>query len=139
MTTLITKEDLELELKTSFAGTYTDAYFTELANYALGELESATHRTSFTGNSEYLAKKAMICAAMDWISMFDRTLFTAPITSISENGASISYSVESTINNYKSSFERIIGKLKLPFTSNHAITIVDIAGDHTGTETSILY
>jgi len=94
---LLTKADLEQELKTAFAGTYTDNYFTELANYALGELESATSRTAFTGSSSYLAKKAMICAAMEWISMFDRALFELAISSISENGASISFQVLSKI------------------------------------------
>ena len=137
MTTLLTKADLEQELKTAFAGTYTDNYFTELANYALGELESATSRTAFTGSSSYLAKKAMICAAMEWISMFDRALFELAISSISENGASISFS--GSLENYKNTFERLTAKLKIPSTSNYDITIADIDSDHTGLEGSILY
>lgn len=139
MTTLLTKADLELELKTTFSGTYTAQYFTELANYALGELETATNRTAFTGNTEYLAKKAMIASAMQWISMFDPALFTAHILSISENGASISFTSENSLSSYKSLFERLVAKLRIPSTSNYNLVIADLDGTHLETEGSILY
>ena len=139
MTTPITKADLELELKITFAASYTNAYFTELANYAQAELEEATNgRTSFTGSSQYLAKKAQICKAIEWISLFDRDLLKLAISSISENGASITFA-DKGIKSYMDTFEVLAAKLRLPNTTNYAITQIDYDDLHTGDEGSILY
>lgn len=136
---LLTKNDIEQELKISFPASYTDSYFLEIANYALGELYAATNRSTFTGQSAYIAKKIMVCSAMDWISMFDRPLFQSAITSMSEDGKSITFSQESTIKNYKDTFNRLTAKLRLPSAGNYSITMPDIDGTHLSTDTNPLY
>jgi hypothetical protein len=130
MTTPITKADIESTLNITFSSDYDDDYFTELANYAIAQLEIATNgRTTYTGNAQYTAKKAMICIAIDWIASYDRDLLKNAITSISENGASISFSNGKTLESYDRMFKLLAAQLALPYTQEYTITQVDSGTD----------
>jgi len=139
MTELITKADLERELQIAFEPSYTDSYFLELANYAAGELESATNRSTFTGNSQYLAKKAMILSALEWFSLFNPRMFEIALSSISENGASLNFTSDVNIGSIRKRFDVIAAKLRLPGTNNYNVIMPDIAGTHLSTDTNVLY
>jgi len=140
MVSLLTKADLELELKYTFPASYTSDYFLEIANYALGELYTATNRTTFTGQTEYMAKKAMVCAAVEWISIFDPLVCKAVIKSITEDGKTINLSEGNTLKNFKTKFDKITAKLALPSAGNFNIIMPDIDGTHdTTTDGNVLY
>jgi len=135
----ITKSSLETELQITFAAGYTDAFFTTLCTWAENYLKMKTYRTAFSGATSTIADYAMTCIAIDRLATSNRDIIKSAISSISENGASISFSNHKNLASYREEFNQAVADLKLPFTSNHSIIFPDLNNDHTGLETSILY
>jgi hypothetical protein len=136
---LIQKSDLSTELQITFDAGYTDAFFLELCAWAEDILKLKTHRTAFTGSAASAAKNAALSLAIDRLATSNRNIIASSISSISENGASISFNSGKTLESYRNDFNLMIGDLKLPGTSNYNITFPDLDGTHTGLENSILY
>ena len=135
----ITKSDIELELQITFEAGYTDAFFTDLVAYAENILKLKTNRTSFTGSTTTMARYAQLCIAIDRLASMNRKIISSAISSISENGASISFNNGKTLEDYRKSFDMIVNDLKLPGTPYSEVYLPDIDGTHLDTDTSVLY
>jgi len=139
MTSLIVKADIEAELQTTLAATYTSDMITALCTWADSMLKFKTNRTSFSGITADIAKHAELCLAIDRLATSNRDIVKTAISSISENGNSITFSNGKTIEVYKNDAAQAIADLKLPGTPKYDITFPDLGDSHTGTEGSILY
>jgi len=142
MTALITGEDIELELQIDLPAGYGDIsgnYITEICDYAEAMLRQKTNRTTFTGPITNVAKYAELCIAINRLAISNRDLVKLAISSISENGASITFSNGKTLDSYRMEANIMISDLKLSSTPNRELTFPDIYDAHTGDEGSILY
>ena len=137
MAALITKENIENELQTILAVGYNEDLLTDIINYADGMLMFKTNRASFTGSAAYIAKYCELCLAIDRLVLSNRDLVKTAITSISENGASISFSNGKTLDSYRAEAKQIIADLKLPGTHDHSLIFADPSDLHTGDEGSL--
>jgi len=135
----ITKTDISTELQITFASGFTDAFFTTLCGWAEDYLKLKTSRTAFSGVSASVAKYAELAIAIDRLATSNRDIIKASISSISENGAQISFVNGKSLSSYREEFAQAVADLKLPGTSNYSLTIADLNDDHTGDELSILY
>jgi hypothetical protein len=135
----ITKSDLQMELQITFASGFSDAFFTELADYALSMLKLKTNRSTFTGIAVNIAKYGELCIAIDRLATSNRSIISSAISSISENGASISFQNGKTLESYRLDFNRIVNDLKLPSAGNYSITMPDIESIHVSTDGNPLY
>lgn len=142
MAALITGTDIENELQITFPDGYGDIsgnFITEICDFADALLRQGTNRTSFTGAISNVAKYAELCIAIDRLATSNRDLVKLAIASISENGASISFSTGKTLQSYKDEAKSLISELRLSGTPKRDLTFPDIYDEHTGTEGSILY
>lgn len=139
MAALITKTDIEAELQISLPSGYSSSIITGICDDADAELQCETYRTTFTGLVSRRAKRAELLLAIDYLALSNRDLVKGAISSISEDGKSISFSNGRNIESYRKEAKEIISKLRLPSTPSYGLTIVDIESSHTGTEYSILY
>lgn len=139
MASLIAKQDIEDELQITLVASYTSAIITRICDYADDMLKLKTNRISFTGSAANLAKYAELCLAIDRIATSNRDLLKAAISSISENGANISFNNGKTLESYRKEAELIIKDLALPGTKPYMFTWADPGNMHTGDEGSSLY
>ena len=130
MTALISKTDLENELQITFDAGYTDAIFLEICAWAESRLKRKTNRTAFTGEATADAKMACVYLAIDRLTTSNPALISVAISSISEGGASISFSNGKDLKTYKKDAQEIIADLKLPGTPDFEHTYP--AGGNTG-------
>lgn len=139
MTSLITKQDIENELQTTLGGGYFDSYITGVCDWAHARLRHRTSRTAFSGDAAEEAKFGEIYLAINRIATTNRDLTKLAIQSISENGASITFSNGKTSQYYHEESERIISELALRGTYGYTLEFPDIDNTHTGTEGSVYY
>jgi len=137
MAVLITKEDIENELQTELAVGYNADLITDIIAYADAMLQWKTRRTTFTGAAAYTAKYVELCLAIDRIATSNRDIIKSAISSISENGASITFSNGKTILSYREDFVKITSDLRLPGTHDHSLIFADPSDTHTGSEGSL--
>ena len=137
MAALITEQSIEDELQITLAAGYTSDIVTAICNYAHDMLMLKTHRATFTGSTATIAKYCELCLAIDRLVLSNRDLVKTAITSISENGASISFSNGKTLDSYRAEAKQIIADLKLPGTHDHSLIFADPSDTHTGSEGSL--
>jgi hypothetical protein len=136
---LITKDDIALELQITIPSGYTTAMMTTIVDYADDMLKMKTKRASFTGNAEGIATYAELCIAIDRMATSNRDLMKTAIESISENGASIKFSNGKTLDSYRTEANMIIKDLALKGTRDSTIIFADPSDEHTGDEGSVFY
>jgi len=141
MAALITRADIENELRVTLKQDegYTDSVITGICNWAHARLRRKTNRTTFTGDAAEDAKLAEINFAIDRLTTSNRDIVKVAISSISENGTSISFTNGKTIQYYHDDADRLVADLKLEGAYVNTMTFPDTEDVHTGDESSILY
>ena len=137
MTALIDEAAIEAELQVTLPSGYSEAIVTAICNYAHDMLMLKTNRATFTGSTATIAKYAELCIAIDRLVLSNRDLVKAAITSLSENGASITFSNGKTLDSYRAEAKTIISDLRLPGTHDHSLIFADPSDLHTGNEGSL--
>lgn len=126
---LIAKIDVENELQIALPTGYTESSINEMADAAEDFLKLKTNRTTFTGSTATLAKKAVLYLTIDRLITSNRDLVKSAITEIKENDASIKFSNGKTLVSYQEEVEHLIKSLRIRSTM----------GRHSGTNTSTFY
>lgn len=123
MTALISKSDVELEMQCTLPAAYTTDVIAGYSAEAEADVQYATNRTSFTGPSAYVYKRAVLLAIVMRIGASIPAFLKSNISSISEQGDSISFR---SGDGYRAEFDGLIKRLALrPVTSAACATTND--------------
>uniref|UniRef100_A0A6M3M9F4 Uncharacterized protein n=1 Tax=viral metagenome TaxID=1070528 RepID=A0A6M3M9F4_9ZZZZ len=133
MASLITKVDLESELQITFEAGF-DALITKICTWADNTLKLKTNRTAFSGVVTEIAFFAEICIAINRLAISHPDLMKAAISSVSENGAQISFNNGKSLDSYRQEANSIIADLYLEGDQDFSLIFSDPANEHTGTE-----
>lgn len=135
MVNLITRSDIENFLQITLPTGFFDSYVTEICNDAHAQLLGETNRTTFTGNASTRAKRAELYIAIYNILSADKELSNSAISSISEDGKSITYSNSISPETYLNMAKKIIADLRLNGSQDYGIR----QGVYTSTNVNMLY
>jgi len=111
---LITKSMIELELLKTLPTAYTDIAIAAMSDDAEAIVKMDTNRSTFTGISATLYNRAVLLAVVNRITVSNPSLNAQSISSISEQGDSITFKTNSNQTTAQSSeYSNIIEKLRL--------------------------
>lgn len=113
MTSLISKADIELEMRSVLPAAYTDIIIAGMSSEAEDIVKMDTHRTAFTGLSASAYKRAVLITIVRRISTSDPSLSQGNIQSLSEQGDSVTYRGSVGTDSYISEYAALVRKLAL--------------------------
>lgn len=111
--TLITKTDVENELQVTLDTGYTDSIISDIADTEEDLLTLRTRRSSFSGSTASLAKKAVLYLTIDRLVTSDRNIVKNAVSEISENSSKIKFTNGKTLESYRQDATAIIEQLMI--------------------------
>jgi len=111
--TLITKTDVENELQVTLDAGYTDSIISDIADTEEDLLKLHTRRSSFSGSTASLAKKAVLYLTIDRLVTSDRNIVKNAVAEISENSSKIKFTNGKTLESYRHEATAIIERLRI--------------------------
>jgi hypothetical protein len=123
MASLISKDDVELELQTTLPTGYTESFITSLSDTAESIIQSETNRTSFTGGASDMYNRAVLCWIINALVSGNPSLMKGSVTQIKEGDSQITFGNGRGIATYSTEYSSIIPTLRISTSgSNYTYT-----------------
>lgn len=123
MPSLISKEDVELELQESLPTGYTDSFIISLSDTAESIIQNETNRTSFTGGASDLYSRAVLCWIVNALISPNPSLMKGSVTQIKEGDSQITFGNGRGVATYATEYSGLIASLRIRTSgSNYTYT-----------------
>jgi hypothetical protein len=113
MPSLISKEDVELELQESLPTGYTDSFIISLSDTAERIIQNETNRTSFTGGAADIYSRAVLCWIVNALISPNPSLMKGSVAQIKEGDSQITFGNGRGVATYATEYSGLIASLRI--------------------------